>query len=118
MTARTEEFGRDGQKILTAAWAASVPPGLRLLPQTEILRQVPAHHYFWDVDGRLRRRHGHALPPPRCGSTPRMTLMRTASSGTPPGADTGDISRKRATKNAPSWWSMSPPPSPPSRTSS
>ncbi|MGW1563030.1 SDR family NAD(P)-dependent oxidoreductase [Streptomyces sp. NPDC002144] len=33
VTARAEEFGRDGQKILTAAWAASTPPHLRLLPQ-------------------------------------------------------------------------------------
>ncbi|MGK3945228.1 hypothetical protein ABK046_43595 [Streptomyces caeruleatus] len=40
MTGRAEEFGRDGQKILTAAWAADAPPHLRLLPQVEILRQV------------------------------------------------------------------------------
>ncbi|MFC5673533.1 hypothetical protein [Streptomyces incanus] len=63
VTARAEEFGRDGQKILAAAWAASAPPHLRLLPQVEILRQVWVHHYFWDVDGSLRWRDGHALPP-------------------------------------------------------
>ncbi|MEU9448482.1 hypothetical protein [Streptomyces sp. NPDC048277] len=63
VTARAEEFGRDGQKTLTAAWTACAPPRLRVLPQVEILRQVWVHHYFWDVDGSLRRRDGHALPP-------------------------------------------------------
>lgn len=70
VTARAEEYGRDGQKILTAAWAAGTPPHLRLLPQVEILRQVWVHHYFWDVAGLLRWRDGHALPPAslRCDS--------------------------------------------------
>nr|WP_222109932.1 IS1182 family transposase [Streptomyces cupreus] len=63
VTARAEKFGRDGQKILTAAWAACAPPHLRLLPQVEILRGVWVHHYFWDMDGLLRWRDGHALPP-------------------------------------------------------
>lgn len=45
VTARTEEFGRDGQKILTAAWATGAPPHLRPLPQVEILRQVWVRHY-------------------------------------------------------------------------
>ncbi|MFC3573655.1 transposase [Streptomyces yaanensis] len=63
VTARAEEFGRDGQKILTAAWAACGPPGLRLLPQLEVLRQVWVYHYFWEVDGLLRWRDSHALPP-------------------------------------------------------
>jgi hypothetical protein len=63
VTARAEEFGRDGQKILTASWAACAPPHLRYLPQGEVLRQVWVHHYFWDADGALRRRDGHALPP-------------------------------------------------------
>jgi hypothetical protein len=63
VTARAEEFGRDGQKILTAAWTACAPPRLRLLPKVEILRQVWVHHYFWDADGLLRWRDGHALPP-------------------------------------------------------
>lgn len=62
VTARAEEFGRDGQKVLTAAWAAHALPHLRLLPQMEILRQVWVHHY-WDEDGCLRWRDGHALPP-------------------------------------------------------
>lgn len=63
VTARAEEFGRDGQKILTAAWAAYTPPHLRFLPQVEILRQVWVHHYYWDMDGALRWRDGHALSP-------------------------------------------------------
>ncbi|MET7718246.1 IS1182 family transposase [Streptomyces sp. NPDC005407] len=63
VTERAEQTGRDGQKILTAAWAASAPPHLRLLPQVEILRQAWVHHYFWDARGRLRWRDGHALPP-------------------------------------------------------
>ncbi|MBZ9644546.1 IS1182 family transposase [Streptomyces sp. PSKA30] len=63
VTERAEQTGRDGQKILTAAWAASAPPHLRLLPQVEILRQVWVHHYYWDGHGRLRWRDGHALPP-------------------------------------------------------
>ncbi|MFI6663313.1 IS1182 family transposase [Streptomyces sp. NPDC050523] len=63
VSARAEEFGRDGQKILTAAWAASTPIHLRLLPQVEVLRQVWVHHFYWDADGSLRWRDGHALPP-------------------------------------------------------
>ena len=62
-TALAEAFGRDGQKILAAAWAADAPPRLRLLAQVEILRQVWVHHYYWDPRGRLRWRDGHALPP-------------------------------------------------------
>ncbi|MGP4091605.1 hypothetical protein [Streptomyces sp. KR55] len=38
---RAEEFGQDGQKVLTAAWATWAPPHLRRLPQVEILRQGP-----------------------------------------------------------------------------
>lgn len=38
-------------------------PGLRRLPQTEILRQVWVHHYYWEADGCLRWRDSHALPP-------------------------------------------------------
>ncbi|QIZ02270.2 transposase [Streptomyces sp. S1D4-11] len=63
VTARAEQTGRDGQKILAAAWAASAPPHLRRLAQVEILRQVWVHHYYWDARGRLRWRDGHALPP-------------------------------------------------------
>ncbi|MFJ9381783.1 transposase [Streptomyces sp. NPDC101455] len=63
VTAVAETFGRDGQKILAAAWAPGVPARLRVLPQVEILRQVWAHHYYWDARGRLRWRDGHALPP-------------------------------------------------------
>ncbi|RSM87199.1 IS1182 family transposase [Streptomyces sp. WAC 01325] len=63
VTARAEEFGRDGQKVLTAAWAACTLPHLRLLPHVEILRQVWVHHYYWDADGCLRWRDGHALSP-------------------------------------------------------
>jgi IS5 family transposase len=62
-TALAEAFGRDGQKILAAAWAADAPPRLRLLAQVEVLRQVWVHHYYWDPRGRLRWRDGHALPP-------------------------------------------------------
>jgi len=63
VVARAEEFGRDGQKILTAAWAAAAPPRLRTLPQVEILRQVWTCQYFWDADGQLRWREGTTLPP-------------------------------------------------------
>ncbi|MGP4003100.1 IS1182 family transposase [Streptomyces sp. 8N706] len=63
VTALAETFGRDGQKVLTAAWASDAPPRLRALPQVEILRQVWVHHYYWDARGHLRRRDGHALPP-------------------------------------------------------
>jgi transposase len=61
--ALAEAFGRDGHKVLAAAWAADAPPRLRALAQVEILRQVWVHHYFWDTRGRLRWRDGHALPP-------------------------------------------------------
>ncbi|MGW1617460.1 IS1182 family transposase [Streptomyces sp. NPDC002285] len=60
---RAEEFGRDGHKLLAAAWTASAPPRLRMLPQVEILRQVWVHQYYWDPDGNLRWREGTALPP-------------------------------------------------------
>ncbi|MCX5097576.1 transposase [Streptomyces sp. NBC_00365] len=63
VTALAETFGRDGQKVLAAAWAPQAPPRLRVLPQVEILRQVWVHHYYWDAAGRLRWRDGHALPP-------------------------------------------------------
>ncbi|MCX5536551.1 IS1182 family transposase [Streptomyces sp. NBC_00006] len=63
VTALAETFGRDGQKILAAAWAAGSPPGLRTLTQVEILRRVWVHHYYWDARGHLRWRDGHALPP-------------------------------------------------------
>ncbi|MFC8670423.1 hypothetical protein [Streptomyces sp. NPDC057199] len=59
-----KERPRDGQKVLTAAWAAQAVPHLRLLPQMEILRQVWLYHYYyWGADGCLRWRDCHALPP-------------------------------------------------------
>ncbi|MFJ3310606.1 IS1182 family transposase, partial [Streptomyces sp. NPDC086549] len=61
--ALAEAFGRDGCKVLAAAWAPTAPPRLRALPQVEILRRVWVHHYYWDARGRLRWRDGHALPP-------------------------------------------------------
>ncbi|WP_329276511.1 IS1182 family transposase [Streptomyces sp. NBC_01451] len=61
--ARAETFGRDGQKVLAALWSPGTPGRLRALPQVEILRQVWVHHYYWDEEGRLRWRDGHALPP-------------------------------------------------------
>ncbi|MEU9214044.1 transposase [Streptomyces sp. NPDC048415] len=63
VTALAEAFGRDGCKVLAAAWAPDAPPRLRALPQVEILRRVWVHHYYWDARGRLRWRDGHALPP-------------------------------------------------------
>ncbi|TFV29880.1 IS5/IS1182 family transposase [Streptomyces sp. T1317-0309] len=63
VTALAEAFGRDGQKVLAAAWAADAPPRLRTLTQVEIRRRVWVHHYYWDARGRLRWRDGHALPP-------------------------------------------------------
>ncbi|MFF4484686.1 IS1182 family transposase [Streptomyces sp. NPDC001520] len=63
VTAMAETFGRDGEKILAAAWASDAPPRLRALPQVEILRRVWVHHYYWDAAGHLRWRDGHALPP-------------------------------------------------------
>ena len=63
VTALAEAFGRDGQKILAAAWATDAPPRLRTLTQVEILRRVWVHHYYWDARGRLRWRDGRALPP-------------------------------------------------------
>ncbi|MFD9286522.1 transposase [Streptomyces mirabilis] len=61
--ARAEVFGRDGQKVLAALWAPDAPGRLRTLPQVEVLRQVWVHHYYWDEQGQLRWRDGHALPP-------------------------------------------------------
>ncbi|MEU2874685.1 IS1182 family transposase [Streptomyces olivoreticuli] len=63
VTEMAETFGRDGQRVLAAAWAPGAPSRLRVLPQVEILRQVWVHHYYWDADGQLRWRDGHALPP-------------------------------------------------------
>ncbi|WP_328845928.1 IS1182 family transposase [Streptomyces sp. NBC_00258] len=60
---RAEEFGRDGQKLLTAVWAADAPGRLRMLRQVEILRRVWVHQYYWDREGQLRWREGTALPP-------------------------------------------------------
>lgn len=63
MRERAEEFGRDGQKLLTAVWAADAPGRLRMLRQVEILRRVWVHQYYWDREGQLRWREGTALPP-------------------------------------------------------
>ncbi|MET7539620.1 hypothetical protein [Streptomyces sp. NPDC005507] len=63
VTAMAETFGRDGHKVLSAARAADAPQQLRTLPQVEVLRQAWVHHYYWDADGQLRWRDGHALPP-------------------------------------------------------
>lgn len=60
VTARAEEFGRDEQKILTAAWATHTSPHLRLLPQLAILRQVRVHHYY----------RGHGRSPAPAGRPP------------------------------------------------
>ncbi|WP_328828905.1 IS1182 family transposase [Streptomyces sp. NBC_00252] len=60
---RAEEFGWDGQKLLTAVWAADAPGRLRMLRQVEILRRVWVHQYYWDREGQLRWREGTALPP-------------------------------------------------------
>ncbi|MEB3962949.1 IS1182 family transposase [Streptomyces kunmingensis] len=60
---RAEEFGRDGQKLLSAVWAADAPLRLRMLRQVEILRRVWIHQYHWDREGHLRWREGTALPP-------------------------------------------------------
>lgn len=60
---RAEEFGRDGQKLLTAAWASDAPERLRMLRQVEILRRVWTHQYYWDREEQLRWREGTALPP-------------------------------------------------------
>ncbi|WP_406432157.1 transposase [Streptomyces sp. NBC_00631] len=81
VTARAEEFGRDGQKILTTAWASNAPPHLRLLPQVEILRQVWVHHYYWDMDGALRWRDGHALPPASLRFDSPMTPVAAGPGG-------------------------------------
>ncbi|MFE9883080.1 transposase, partial [Streptomyces sp. NPDC005784] len=61
--ARAEVFGRDGQKVLAGLWSADAPGRLRTLPQVQVLRQVWVHHYYWDEEGQLRWRDGHALPP-------------------------------------------------------
>ncbi len=63
MRERAEEFGRDGQKLLTAVWAADAPDRLRMLRQVEILRRVWVHQYYWDREGQLGWREGTALPP-------------------------------------------------------
>ncbi|RSO50540.1 hypothetical protein DMH15_01030 [Streptomyces sp. WAC 06725] len=119
VTTRAEEFGRDGQKILAAAWAASAPSHLRRLLQVEILRQVWVRHYYWGVDGCLRWREGHALPPaslrfdsPYDTDAHYCVKRDTAWSGY------RTYFTEPATKNAPSWSSMSPPLFPPSETSS
>jgi transposase len=61
--ARAETLGREGQKVLAALWSPDAPGRLRTLPQVVILRQVWVHHYYWDEEGQLRWRDGHALPP-------------------------------------------------------
>ncbi|MDO0932252.1 hypothetical protein QQY66_11330 [Streptomyces sp. DG2A-72] len=39
----------------------------------ETLRQVWVHHYYWDVDGLLPWRDGHALPPASLFDSPYDT---------------------------------------------
>ncbi|MGW6476354.1 transposase [Streptomyces sp. NPDC055059] len=48
--------GEDGMHILRAVHDSDAPPGLRVLPAVEILRQVWVQQYWVDWDGQLRWR--------------------------------------------------------------
>ncbi|MFI9583890.1 transposase [Streptomyces sp. NPDC052236] len=117
VTALAEAFGRDGRKVLAAAWATDAPPRLRALTQVEILRQVWVHHYYWDARGRLRWRDGRTLPPASLRFDPPMAPTRTtASSGTPPDPATEPTSPRHARQACRRWSCTWPPRSPRSRT--
>lgn len=116
VTALAEIFGRDGQKVLAAAWAPDAPARLQVFPQ--VLCRVWVHHYYWDPHGGLRWRDGHALPSaslrfdsPYDTDAHYCDKRDTAWSG-------GLISPKRARQGCPRWWCTWRPRSPRSRTAS
>ncbi|MEV6126310.1 IS1182 family transposase [Streptomyces violaceusniger] len=57
-----ERIGRDGMCLLSAAFSADAPAGLRGLAEVETLRQVWVQH-FHHVDGEVRRRGPKDRPP-------------------------------------------------------
>ncbi|MER5619385.1 transposase, partial [Streptomyces sp. NPDC002215] len=59
-----DEAGTDGSALLTALWSPSAPPGLRALPQVELLRRVWVQQFQY-VDGCVKWREPKNLPPAR-----------------------------------------------------
>ncbi|MFE4825641.1 IS1182 family transposase [Streptomyces sp. NPDC056672] len=57
-----ERIGADGMHLLRKIWANDAPPGLRTLPEAEILRQVWVQHFHL-VDGEVARRGPKDRPP-------------------------------------------------------
>ncbi|MFF4275619.1 hypothetical protein [Streptomyces sp. NPDC001536] len=95
---RAEEFGRDGEELLTAVWASDAPDRLRMLRQVEILRWV------WDREGQLRWRDGTALPPASLRFDSRMTRTRTiASNAMSSGAATGFMPPSHVIRGRRTW---------------
>ncbi|OIJ84923.1 hypothetical protein BIV25_45400 [Streptomyces sp. MUSC 14] len=57
-----ERIGADGMHLLRLVWAADAPPGLRELPEAEILRRAWVQHFHL-VEGEVRRRGPKDRPP-------------------------------------------------------
>ncbi|GAB1333298.1 hypothetical protein ACE1SV_76370 [Streptomyces sennicomposti] len=55
-------IGDDGMHLMRMIWAKDMPPGLRELPEVEVLRQVRVQ-YFHLVDGEVVRRGPKDRPP-------------------------------------------------------
>jgi transposase len=80
------QYGRDGYRLLEAAWAPGAPGWLRELPAVQALRQIWIQQYTRDGQGRVIRREagpdGPGLPPGRSriispyGTDARYSLKR------------------------------------------
>jgi transposase len=57
-----QRVGDDGMRLLRRVWADDAPPGLRMLPEAEVLRQVWVQHFHL-VDGEVARRGPKDRPP-------------------------------------------------------
>lgn len=86
-----ERIGADGMHLLRKIWANGAPPGLRTLPEAEILRQVWASTSTWSTARWLAEAQKTVRRAPRAWP-PRMTPRpATAGRGTCSGTATRSI---------------------------
>ncbi|MEU0634395.1 transposase [Streptomyces sp. NPDC005989] len=104
-----DEAGTDGSALLTALWSPSAPPGLRALPQVELLRRVWVQQ-FQHVDGCVQWREPKNLPPPGSVTAPPTTWTPAPGQRpTGPGTDSRCTSPKPANPTPRTWLRTSRP---------
>jgi transposase len=93
LSAYVEEVGADGMRLLQALYRPDAPPGLRVLRQVQVLRQVWVQQYWTDEQGRLRWRG------------PKQTRDRKSRRNTPRRSAGGDDDDKPVSARVP-WASV------------